>query len=314
MPTLRSAIGGSWLDGASCRQRRYPRARRIGAPPWVKMIQINAERYAFDPSRTVLFEVVHHIPRRDDRHLEFLIESPDVPPRGVVRVATESAGPLRERADGARKVAVEEPDQWDVDAPCGAFRDPGHEEWTPDFDHAGLLMLDDPPNRARRQHEAVRALGRDPRAAQPIAAHAIAGRDGVASARDDEHVPERRSGLDILRLLQQVCADPATRLAKPLRDIQDAELGVAAALFRQDRFSEIKVGRRTGRRKERLFDGRHSGRSHVTQLRSGTLSSRRSCERRGHRRPMVFYSVRKRARRYHAAVSVSRRTLAYSYP
>ena len=91
-------------------------------------------------------------------------------------------------------------------------------------------------------------------AAQPVAPDAIASRDRVAGARDHEHLSQCRPVLYVSSLLQQVGLDPATCLAKPLRDVEDAELSEGPNVGRQLDVSEIEQSRRARRRKESLFN------------------------------------------------------------
>ena len=111
-----------------------------------------------------------------------------------------------------------------VEAAGRAAGDPRHEEWTSDLDDGRSFVFDNTLDRPRREHEAIGVLRRNSRASEAVAPHAVTRRDGVAGAGNDEHLSQCRSVLDISGLLEEICLDPATRLAKPLRDIEYAEL------------------------------------------------------------------------------------------
>jgi hypothetical protein len=76
--------------------------------------------------------------------------------------------------------------------------------------------------------------------------------DRVTGAGDHEHLSEVRAGLDVAGFLEEIRADASARIAEPLRDIQDTDLGRwAEAVTRQLGSAQIEAERcRVVRRRE----------------------------------------------------------------
>src|SRR5579872_2390287 len=126
-------------------------------------------------------------------------------------------------------------------------RDPRHQEATANLDNRRRLVMDDSTDRARREHEAIGALRGYAGTAQTIAANAGSVGDGITRARNDEHLSKIRPRFDVSRLLDEIGAHATARLAEPLCDVQNTDLGLRAeSVTRKLRTAEVEPeGRRS---------------------------------------------------------------------
>src|SRR5581483_5421898 len=163
---------------------------------------------------------------------------------------------FRKRTNAARQVAVIKENQRDIGFLCRVRGDPRNQKAAAHFDDRRRLVADDPRNRTRGQHEPVWPLSRHTGPAQPIAAYPGPVRDGVTGSGDNENLPKLRASLDVARLLDEISAHAATRLAEPLRDVEHTDLGLRPqAVARKLGTAEVEPeGRRSVRRgKERVL-------------------------------------------------------------